>query len=193
MGTIIATENISLDGVIQSPGGSDEDTRGGFIHGGWATGFDDAQTAEFMGAGMASTQAMLFGRRTYDQLVGYWLSTTDRNPFRDLLTAIPKYVCSRSATTALPHPNSTLLPGEAIDTVARLKTEIDGPISVIGSGALVRSLLSASLLDGLVLSTFPIVLGSGTKLFDEGDRIDLHLERSSTSSTGVLMAEYTVR
>ncbi|WP_309126834.1 dihydrofolate reductase family protein [Microbacterium sp.] len=193
MGRIVATENITLDGVIQGPGGTDEDTRGGFQHGGWASGFDDPVTAEFMGADMSTTKAMLFGRRTYDQLVGHWLSTTDPNPFTGLLAAMPKYVCSASASTKLPHPNSTLLAGDAAETVARLKEEVDGPISVLGSGMLVRSLLAADLLDGLVLVTFPIVLGSGTKLFADSARVDLSLERSARSSTGLLLAEYSVR
>lgn len=193
MGRIVATENVTLDGVMQAPASADEDRRDSFTQGGWAVGFDDPAQAKFLGEGMASTRAMLFGHRTYDQLVGYWLSVTDPNPFTGIIRDATKYVCSRSANTTLPHPNSVLLTGDAIETVERARDEVDGDISILGSGVLVRSLLSAGLIDALVLQTFPIVLGSGTRLFAEGRRTDLTLTRSATTGTGVHLAEYTVK
>lgn len=192
MGRIVATENVSLDGVMQGPASVDEDPRGGFTEGGWAVGFDDPAQAKFMGDGMASTKAMLFGHRTYDQLVGYWLSVTTPNPFSGIIRDATKYVCSRSADTTLPHPNSVLLAGDAIETVKRLRDEVDGDIAMLGSGVLFRSLLRAGLIDALVVQTFPIVVGSGVKLFDEGARIDLELTRFATTGTGVQLAEYAV-
>jgi len=193
MGRIIATENLSLDGVLQAPASAEEDPRGGFRHGGWAAGYEDPAIGAFLGEDMARSRGMLFGHRTYDQLVGHWLSVTEPNPFTDVIRAAPKYVCSRRAGTELPHPNSILLEGEAVRTVARLREEIEGDLTVLGSGELLRSLLAAGLVDGLVLMTYPIVLGSGTRLFGQGERVDLALRRAGRSATGVQMAEYAVR
>lgn len=193
MGRFVVIENLSLDGVMQGPARADEDPRGGFSQGGWAMGFDDPIQAEFMGEGMESTRAMLFGRRTYDQLVGYWLSVSHPNPFSSTIRDTTKYVCSRSAETSLPHPNSVLLAGEAIDTVTRVRDEIDGDIAILGSGVLVRSLLDARMIDALVVQIFPVVLGSGTKLFGRAARADFELTRSATTGTGVQLIEYAVR
>lgn len=193
MAKIIATESVTLDGVMQAPGRADEDTRDGFAYGGWAEGFADAELGKFMGASMGQSTGMLFGRRTYEDLLGYWTALPDPNPFKDVFLNAPKYVVSRSADTELAYPNSTLLAGEATDTVADLVGRIDGSLTVLGSGELVRSLRRAGLVDGYVLQIHPIVLGQGRSLFDEGVRDDLELVRSATSGTGVLLAEYRVR
>ncbi|GII63598.1 hypothetical protein Skr01_36830 [Sphaerisporangium krabiense] len=141
---------------------------------------------------MGRAAAMLFGRRSYDDLLGYWTSVTEPNPFTEVLVGSRKYVVSREAGARLVHPNSTLLVGEAAGTVARLKGRIDGVIRVLGSGELVRSLHAAGLVDEYVLLIHPIVLGSGARLFGEGERADLMLREAVTTTTGVLVARYGV-
>jgi len=190
MATIIATESVTLDGVMQAPGRADEDDRGGFRHGGWAGPYSSPEAMAIMGRQMGQSSGMLFGRRTYDDLVGHWLGTPDPNPFTDHLRATPKWVASRS-DEPLAHPNSTLLTGEAVDTVARLREEVDGQLTVLGSGVLVRTLLAAGLLDALVLLVHPLVLGAGTRLFDAGPH-DLVAGPPEATSTGVTITRYEV-
>lgn len=192
MATITATESISLDGVMQAPAGPDEDTRGGFAHGGWAAPFASDDQMAVMGEGMAATTGMLFGRRTYDGVVGHWLAAPEPNPFGDFLRHMPKWVASRSGAP-LEHPASTLLHGEAVETVARLKEEVDGQLSILGSGELVRTLHAAGLVDRFVLLVHPITLGSGARLFGDGPRRDLTLLRTDTTSTGVSILQLEVR
>jgi dihydrofolate reductase len=192
MGRICAVESMTLDGVMQGLGRADEDTRGGFTHGGWGDGYQDEVSMEFMGEGRSGSGAMLFGRRTYEDLLFYWTSKTEPNPFTDHLTDTPKYVVSHAAGTELSYPNSTLLAGVAPETVRHLKTEIDGDITILGSGELIRSLHTARLVDDYVLQIHPIVLGFGTKLFGHTDRTDLILERTVTT-TGVIIARYSAK
>lgn len=189
MATIIATESISLDGVMQAPGSPDEDTRRGFEHGGWAAPFASKDQMRIMGAGMAHSVGMLFGRRTYDQLVTFWLSNPEPNPFTDHIRATQKWVASRSTLPA-EHPNSTLLTGEAVETVAKLRDETEGSISLLGSGELVRALHAAGLIDRFVLLVHPVTLGSGMRLFGAGERRQLTLDRADATSTGVVIAQY---
>lgn len=154
MTSICVTESVSLDGVMQGLGRADEDTRGGFAHGGWGEGYQDQVMGEFMAEGMAAEGVVLFGRRTYDDLMRAWTSRT--GPITDHLVKARKYVVSRDGATPLAYPNSTLLPGEAVDTVAALKQEYGGAITVIGSGELVRALHAAGLVDSFVLLIHPI-------------------------------------
>jgi dihydrofolate reductase len=177
---------------MQGLGRVDEDMRGGFTLGGWGDGYQDEVSMKFMGEGMSSGGTMLFGRRTYEDLMAHWTSTTEANPFSAYLIDTPKYVVSHSTTTTLAYPNSTLLAGEATVTVPGLKAELDGDITVIGSGVLVRSLHAAGLVDEYVLQIHPIVLGSGMRLFGDKDRTDLILEREVTTTTGVIIAQYSV-
>jgi dihydrofolate reductase len=192
MATITAFESITLDGVMQAPGRPDEDTRGGFAYGGWAVPYQDEVAAKFAGEGMAQGGALLFGRRTYEDLMGFWTSMREPNPFTDVLIGADKYVVSRRSDIRLDHPNSTLLAGDARDTVARLRTERDGVITVLGSGELVRSLLEAGLVNEMVLLQHPLVLGTGTKLFDSV-RLTLDLLRAVPTTTGVIIGHYAVR
>jgi dihydrofolate reductase len=192
MGRISVTESITLDGVMQGPGRPDEDRRGGFTRGGWGDGYQDHVSLQFMGEGMAGGGMMLFGRRTYEDVLGYWTAMTGPNPFTDYLTQVRKYVVSRSSTAALQHPNSILLGGDARETVRRLKEDTDGAITIIGSGELVRALQEAGLVDEYILQIHPIVLGSGATLFGASDRRDLTLRRSVTTTTGVIIAHYAV-
>ena len=190
MATITIFENVTIDGVLQAPGRADEDTRGGFAHGGWASGYADEVSLRFAGEGMSGGGALLFGRRSYEQMLGAWTSTPEPNPFTDVLVRTPKYVVSRSADVELAYPNSTLLSGEAAETVAALKEEVEQDLTILGSGELVRALHAARLIDAYVLQIHPIVLGSGTRLFSQADRLNLTLERSIPTTTGVLIAQY---
>jgi dihydrofolate reductase len=193
MATITAFQSVTLDGVMQGPGRSDEDTRGGFVHGGWGDGYQDEVLMQFAGEGMAEEGAQLFGRRTYEDLLGHWTSVTEPNPFTDSLVRSSKYVVSRSPDTELAYPNSTLLAGDAVETVGTLRRDSAMDLTVMGSGELVRTLHAAGLIDTYVLLIHPIVLGSGTRLFGAGDRTDLRLERSIPTTTGVMIAQYAVR
>lgn len=194
MRRVVAVENISLDGVMQSPASPDEDPSGGFTRGGWAAELlaaDPEAAQAAMGRQASSSTAMLFGRRTYLHLVGHWLSTTEPNPFTDILRDTPKYVASRTLTEPLPYPNSILLDGDATAAVASLKAEGKGDIVVLGSGALLRDLAAAGLVDAYVLTILPVVLGSGSRLF--GDTYaPLEVTSSWTSATGIVVATYEV-
>ncbi|MDO8147615.1 dihydrofolate reductase family protein [Isoptericola sp. b515] len=198
MHTIVAVENVSLDGVMQAPAGPDEDPRGGFTRGGWATPYlqadPEAATAAFTGraAHGAAPGGMLFGHRTYDDVVGYWLTTTEPNPFSEVLRESPKYVATRDPDVELAWPASFPLVGEATQTVARLREQGDGDLVVLGSGALVRDLAAAGLVDRYVLTTLPVVLGQGTRLFG-GTPLDLEVRWSTTSPSGIVTTEYAVR
>jgi dihydrofolate reductase len=192
MGTITAFESITLDGVMQAPGRPDEDTREGFPHGGWAVGYNDETMMKFAGSSMAETRALLFGRRTYDDTLGVWTSTPAPNPFTEILVKRQKYVASRSDGTELAYPNSTLVIGDAAETVARVRDEVDGVLTVLGSGELVRSLHAAGLVDEYVLQIYPILLGTGMRLFGGAERAALTLTESVTTSTGVVLARFRV-
>lgn len=192
MATITVFESITMDGVMQSPGRPDEDTRGGFARGGWAVPYQDEVAGRFAAEGMSQDGALLFGHRTYDDIMGFWTTTPDPNPFTEVLVRTDKYVATRQRDIRLDHPNSTPLVGDASETVARLKDEVDGNLTVLGSGELVRALFAAGLVDVLVLSQHPLVLGTGTRLFD-GTPLTLELQRSLTTTTGVIIAQYAVR
>jgi dihydrofolate reductase len=191
--TIIAFQSITVDGVMQGPGRDDEDPRGGFTHGGWANGYQDEVLRAFVAEGLATRRALLFGRRTYEDVLGYWTSTSEPNPFTSVLVNSRKYVVSRSKDTDLGYPNSELLVGDAPDQVVALRERSDLPLMIMGSGELVRVLHAAGVIDEYVLLIHPIVLGSGTRLFAEADRVDLVLKRSAPTTTGVLLAHYGVR
>jgi dihydrofolate reductase len=192
MGTIVATESVTLDGVMQAPGRPDEDERAGFAHGGWALPYASEDQMAIMGEGMAESAGMLFGRRTYDDLVGHWLAAPEPNPFGRFIASTPKWVASRSELP-LAHPASTLLSGEATETVGRLREQTEGAITILGSGELVRSLHAAGLVDRFVLLVHPLTIGRGTRLFGDGPRSDLRLLRADTTSTGVTILQLAAK
>jgi dihydrofolate reductase len=195
MGRIVAVENVSLDGVMQAPAGADEDTRGGFDRGGWAFELF-ANDPEAGGAAMAhqgsSTTGMLFGRRTYEHLMEVWLARDDDNPFTASLRDMAKVVASRDADYDASWPNSTLIDGPLDDAVRQLREERDGDIVILGSGDVVRQLSAAALIDRYVLTILPVVIGSGTKLFDTTP-LELTVARTTVSPTGIVTATYDVR
>jgi dihydrofolate reductase len=186
MGRITAFESVSLDGVMQAPGRPDEDRRGGFAHGGWATPYADPA----MWKGMGGPGSLLFGRRTYEDFAGFWPKQGD-NPFTPALNETRKYVASRTLEEPLPWQNSTLLRGEATRSVTKLKDEVHDDLMILGSGELVRSLIAQGLVDEYVLLIHPLVLGSGRHLFSDDDTFTmLNLVQTETTSTGVIIATY---
>jgi dihydrofolate reductase len=190
MRRIVVVENVSLDGVMQAPGRPDEDPRGGFAHGGWAAAHNDPVKAKAMGEGMAAAEALLFGRRTYQDFFDVWPSRTD-NPFTPVLNRVQKYVVSTTLREPLAWSNSTLLSGDAAPAIERLKAQPGKDIVVLGSGELVRTLLRHRLVDRLVLLIHPLVLGSGRRLFaDDGGCAPLRFVDAQTTSTGLVIATY---
>ena len=162
------------------------------VHPRWlGIGYQDDVLMQYAGEGMSKPAALLFGHRTYADVLGYW-SSIGPNPFIDSLCSSTKFVVSRSAGTELAHPNSQLLAGDAVETVAALKQRHAGELMIMGSGELVRALHAAGLIDRYALQIYPIALGSGTRLFGEGERAKLTLERSLATTTGVLITEYAV-
>jgi dihydrofolate reductase len=190
MRKLTVSEFVSLDGVMQAPGGADEDTEGGFRHGGWQMGYFDDVAGERIDASMAQTGAFLLGRRTYEIFASYWPTQSDDDPFARILNGLPKYVASTTLGEPLAWKNSTLLQGDVAKAVAELKEGEGGNIVVLGSGGLVQTLYENDLVDEYALMIHPIVLGSGKKLFREVPRKPLKLADSVTTSTGVLMATY---
>jgi dihydrofolate reductase len=190
MRTLGIVESVTLDGVMQAPGGKDEDTRGGFEHGGWAQPYNDEVIGREMGQGMGKSE-LLFGRRTYEQFASFWPNAPKPNPFSDVLAKTRKYVASRTLEEPLPWENSTLLEGDACDAVARLKEQPGDDLVILGSGELVRSLMGRGLIDEYTLLIHPLVLGSGRRLFaDDGSSASLRLVKSVESTKGVLINTY---
>ena len=190
MGKIIVNNSVTLDGVMQAPGRPDEDRRGGFEFGGWAAPYNDEVMGKVMGEGMARESAMLFGRRTYEDFYKVWPKRTDPNPFTDVLNRTQKYVVSRSLDEPLEWENSTLLKGDAADSVANLKEELETDLVILGSGELIRALLPHRLIDTFVLLIHPLVLGTGTRLFGDGPPAAFKLADTKATTTGVMISTY---
>jgi dihydrofolate reductase len=191
MTRIVVINHLTLDGVMQAPGRPDEDRRGGFQHGGWASSgmLGDEAVGAAMGARMASSSGLLFGRRTYDDLLSYWNSQD--SPFKDALNNARKYVVSRTLGEPLPWPNSTLLRGDVGDAVAALKREPGDELQVMGSGELIQTLMRHNLIDEYMLLIHPLVLGSGRRLFsDTRAPRALRLVNAQASPSGVVIATY---
>jgi len=188
MGRVIVMNAMTLDGVMQGPGRPDEDTRDGFAHGGWGVAYSDEAMVAKMGERMGSDRAFLFGRRTYEQLLASW--NARGGPFRDALNDTRKFVASSNPATRLEWPNSTLLYGDVPAAVAELKQSSDTNLVMMGSGALIGSLMAADLIDEYLLMIAPLVLGAGRRLFAGGAYASLRLVESVTTSTGVLIATY---
>jgi len=192
MSKIVVFMNLTLDGVMQAPGRPDEDRRGGFEHGGWALPYADAEMGKAAAESMATTDALLFGRRTYQDFYSVWPNRTDSNPFTEVLNKTPKYVASTTLKEPLPWVNSTLLKGDAAKAVAKLKEQPGKNLVILGSGELVKSLMKHNLIDIYVLQIHPLLLGAGCRLFaDDGSFAGLELVDSKTTTSGVLIATYT--
>ncbi len=190
MRKLLVVEFLSLDGVYQAPGDPNEDTEGGFEHGGWQVPFFDEVLGASAAQGMAGTDAHLFGRKTYEIMAAYWPNAPAEDPFAKHLNGVRKYVASRTLTEAK-WQNTTLLRGDVVEEVAELKDRPGAAITVLGSGNLVRTLADHDLVDEYSLTVFPVVLGGGKKLFPEDGRMrKLRLVDSETTTTGGLMLTY---
>ena len=186
MSHITVINNLTLDGVMQAPGRPDEDRRDGFEHGGWAAPYYDDVLGRAMAERMARGGALLLGRRTYEDFASFWPRQTD-NPFTPVLNERRKYVASTTLEEPLPWENSILLRGNVVDAVAG----VDEDLGVLGSGQVVRALLRAGLVDELVLTIHPLVLGSGQRMFaDDGTLAAFRLVDATPTTTGVLLATY---
>jgi dihydrofolate reductase len=190
---IILSDFMSLDGVVQAPGGHDEDTDGGFGHGGWSMPFFDFEAmGPVLTEVMQTTDALLFGRRTWQVMAAAWPARAG-DPFADRMNEIPKYVASRTLSQDdLSWSNSTLLtPDDAIGAVRELRDRIVGGIQVMGSASLAAQLIQNGLVDEYRLMVEPILLGGGKRLFpDDGRARTLELASCSISATGVLICAY---
>ena len=191
MRKVNATLSITLDGVVQGLGRADEDTRGGFTHGGWGGRYNDAVMGMEMGKGMSNPTDMLFGHRTWADFITAWSTREDGNPFTTFMNAATKYVASRTLENADAWQNSILLSGEAAETVAELKSEDGKDLTIIGSATLVRNLHAAGLVDTFTLLIHPLALGSGMRLFEgPAPLTEFELTGSVTTTTGVIIAHY---
>jgi dihydrofolate reductase len=184
---LVVINHLTLDGVMQAPGRPDEDSRGGFAHGGWAEPRSDGVMQEAVGKRMGGG-SLLLGRRSYEGMLSSW--NEQGGPYKEALNAMPKFVPSRSADTALAWPNSTLLHGDIPAAIAGLKAGGEGNLVTMGSGELIRSLVPTGLVDEYLLMIHPLLLGSGIRMFDGGARAELRLVDEVTSTTGVLVATY---
>lgn len=187
MRKVVVFTNLTLDGVMRAPGRPDEDRRGGFQHGGWATPFAAMSQA---GGSLSDSGPLLMGRRTYEDFYGYWPNQTD-NPFTEVLNNTPKYVASRTLKEPLAWNNSTLLKGNVPEVVAGLKAQPGQDFLVMGSGELVQTLMKHNLIDEYVLLIHPLILGPGRRLFrDDGTFAALQLVDTKTTTTDVVIATY---
>lgn len=190
MGTVIVTEFVTLDGVAQAPGGPDEDRDSGFAHGGWQAPLMDQDSGEVVFEQARTMGTLLLGRRTYDIFAAYWPSAPEEIPFTGLLNEVPKHVASRTLTEPLAWQGSTLLSGDLAGGVTALKDRYD-EVHVIGSLDLVQSLLRLGLVDRLNLWLYPLLLGTGKRLFADGTvPTALRLTDSVTYPSGTLHLTY---
>lgn len=193
MGKLVSTIFVTLDGVYQAPGGPQEDTTGGFTQGGWSFVYGDDDFGRFVGEVFDRAGAFLLGRRTYDIFASYWPKVTDpAHPIAARLNSLPKYVPSSTLTD--PHwKGTTVIGGDLAKEVAALKEQTPGELQTHGSGALLRSLLDLGLVDTVHLVTFPVVLGSGRRLFTEGMRpTAFRAAGGRLTSAGVSIRTYDV-
>ena len=189
MRKLVVSTFLTLDGVMQAPGGPGEDDDGGFAHGGWSVSYWDEQMGEVMGAAMSTPFDLLLGRRTYDIFAAYWPHAPEEAGGKPLNDAT-KYVASRGRPT-LEWSRSVLIEGDAAVGVAALKQEEGPELQVHGSGNLVQTLLHHQLVDEFRLWVFPVVLGAGKRLFADGTvPAGLRLVASTVSSTGVVIGTY---
>jgi len=186
MGRIVVTEFVSLDGVMEAPGGGEE-----YKHGGWTFEIDrGAEGDKFKLDELFEAEAQLLGRRTYEGFAAAWPQMTDEAGFAEKMNGMPKYVVSSTLEEA-EWSNSTVLSGDLATEVTKLKQEVDGAILVAGSAQLVQGLLEHDLVDELRLMVFPVVLGSGKRVFGESaDKKALKLASSRTVGDGIAILTY---
>jgi dihydrofolate reductase len=192
MRKVIADEWLTLDGVMQAPGQADEDTTGGFQHGGWHVGYFDDGAQRWVVDSVVRAGGFLLGRRTYEIFAAHWPNASEEEQvLAEPLNTKPKYVASRTLAEPLGWQNSRMLQGDVAEAVARLKREDGEDLHVIGSSELVQTLLEHALVDEFRVMIDPVVVGGGKRLFrDDGVRRPLRLVDSQVTTTGVIIASY---
>ena len=188
---LTATTFLTLDGVMQAPGGPDEDRSSGFEHGGWSFSYADEDFGRLVTGWFAQADAFLLGRRTYEIFAAFWPLVADSaDPVASPLNALPKYIASRTLE-AVTWQGSTLLEGDVATEVAKLKEQPGRELQVHGSGDLLQTLMAHDLVDEHRLFVCPVVVGGGRRLFQEGAAPrSLKLVEATTTSTGVVVATY---
>lgn len=192
MRKIIVSEFITLDGVIQAPGGADEDTEGGFQHGGWTWPYWDDKIGERLFEVIGQGESILLGRKTWEIHAAAFEPMADDDPNEPGFNRMSKYVVSNTLTSADAWRNSTIISGDVIGKIRELKAQDGGDILIDGSSVLVHTLVENGLVDELNLAVYPIVLGSGKKLFPEGTRVNMRLVDATPVPSGVIMTRYVV-
>jgi dihydrofolate reductase len=190
MRKLIVAEFITLDGVIQAPGGADEDTEGGFMHGGWTFPYWHDDIGQHFFQAMSEADAILLGRKTWQIHGGAFEPMPAGDPFGDVMNGVHKYVVSTTLKSADAWRNSTLISGNVVEEVRKLKEQPGKNILLDGSSVLVHTLAENDLVDEYSLHVYPLVLGSGKRLFPEGKRINLKLIASQALPTGVVYQQY---
>jgi dihydrofolate reductase len=183
MPKIVVNAFLTLDGVMQAPGGPDEDREGGFVHGGWLAPYSDEVMGRLVTEGIADADGFLLGRKTYDIFAGHWPEVTDPNdPVATALNARPKYVVSRSLARVTWN-NSRLLEGDVVAEIRKLRQQPGRTVHTWGSTEVLQTLLKNDLIDEYRLFVFPVVLGSGKRLFASGT-VPVALEQVESVTTG---------
>jgi dihydrofolate reductase len=191
MGRVVVSEFLTLDGVMQAPGGPDEDPSGGFTDGGWQMSFFDAQGGEFVMGGLQKAGGLLLGRKTFDIFAAWWPNQPDDDPIAPVMNAMPKYVVSTTLENPLEWNNSTVLGTDLVAEVNRLRHEPGGDLLVIGSGVLAQALMREGLVDVYQLMVHPLLLGGGKRLFrGENPKQTLRLADSLITPNGIVILTY---
>jgi len=193
MSKIVVDTFLTLDGVLQAPGGPGEDREGDFPHGGWQVQHFDEECGAYIGEGFARIEGLLLGRKTYDIFAGFWPNVSadqEDGAIAEALNSLPKYVASRTLKS-VDWQNSTLLGDNVPAAVSKLREQEGGEIHVMGSGDLIQTLIKHDLVDEFSLMIFPVVLGTGKRLFGEGTvPAAFKLTESRTTPSGVVICRY---
>jgi dihydrofolate reductase len=192
MRKIVVSEFVSLDGVMQAPGGADEDTDGGFAHGGWTHQYWHDDIGAHFFQTMGETGALLLGRKTWQGHAGAFDPMPEGDPFGDVMNKMPKYVVSTTLADASAWRNSTLIKTDVIEEVRALKAQDGKQIAIDGSSVLIHTLAQHELIDEYNLLVYPIVLGGGKKVFAEGTHQHLRLLETQAFPSGVVLMRYAV-
>ena len=190
MRKIIVHEFITLDGVIQAPGGVDEDTDGGFVHGGWTLPYWHDDIGAHFSQAMAQADTLLLGRKTWQTHAGAFEPMPAGDPFGDVMNGVRKVVVSTTLKSAADWRNSTLISSNIVEEVRKLKKQSGKNLLIDGSSVLIHTLAENDLVDEYSLHVYPLVLGSGKRLFPAGKRINLELIESQALPTGVVFQRY---
>ena len=190
MRKIVVSEFVSLDNVMQAPGGAEEDTEGGFTHGGWTGPFWHDDIGAHFFEEISEGDALLLGRKTWQIHGGAFEPMAAGDPFGDAMNGMPKYVVSTTLTTASAWRNSTLIRSNVVEEVRALKAQPGKNIVIDGSSVLVHTLAEHDLIDEYSLFVYPVVLGNGKKLFPEGLRVNLRLIEARSFPSGVVLMRY---